>query len=934
MPIGARNVYFAVRKGRPDLMQRLARAYREYYIDHIDRIDALRAELLGIPKPPKRVRVAAYMRGDLFNVTPDGEKSGSLEMWMKSLCGATRWTPDFVYGGYDESIADVKSGRLDMIGGLGFDASRRNDFLFPHTPIGMLRVYLWTHPEKSQYKVGEPSTWKGMCVGMLAGTISAQRAKRQFDHEALGVKYREYATDSEMVKAYFEDEIDACIDVEMPDLSNEVALHLYASHPMYICTTTRRTDLFNELERALEEVCDDFPKYMRMISERHYGSHHEMAPLSLKEAEWLAQRRKDPSPVMVDFSPWPFQLHDAKGQAAGLAALLQAEIKRKTGLVIMPQEQTGLQTAQARFLRGETRLWIPYPVKAGEATYGATSVFSLPVPQTVGEFYGAEDPDLELEMFASQGTPPELVSILHKAVSSIDPVRLQEMFMGAKAERKVVHRVFGLTGDEMVKVILGVVLAVLAGIAIYGFVMIRLLKRQAARAKEAAAKAEEHAQAKTRFLAMMSHELRTPLNAVIGFAEFLSREDIDERRRKEYTDGILLSATALLELINDILDLSKLDAGAMEMRSGACDMQQLMRELPAIFGYRVRRHGVKLKIIGPASGGIPVLSLSQQGMRQILINLVGNAAKFTEEGEIRVEIGWDAEPHTLKITVSDTGCGISKSKMERLFDPFVQDIASRMNASGGEMKGTGLGLPIVKRMVDNAHGTVKADSTPGKGTSFEIVIPGLDIAEGVSAAALGHARARAGGGRHGHEPQDPRHPPRQPQDQGHPLRRERRGRAERDEGVGARPRALRHVDAEDGRLAARRGHAQGAPPRGNPHRGRHGGRGRGIHVRHEPLRQGHREAGHQRQAARPLRRHRIGLTQFRPSQVHANLVSLRRTWNRRTESAVQARSGRATCSGTAPWRDCSARAAWGSCTSCAARAANGTRSRRCARART
>ena len=474
---------------------------------------------------------------------------------------------------------------------------------------------------------------------------------------------------------------------------------------------------------------------MRMISERHYGSNHEMSPLSLKEAEWLAQRRKDPSPVMVDFSPWPFKILDAKGQAAGLAELLQVEIKRKTGLVIMPQEQTGLQTAQARFLRGETHLWIPYPVKAGEATYGATSVFSLPVPQTVSEFYGAEDPDLEFEMFAGAGTPPELVSILHKAVSSIDPVRLQEMFMGAKAERKVVQRVFGLTGEELVKVILVVVLAVLAGIAIYGFVMIRLLKRQAARANEAATKAEEHAQAKTRFLAMMSHELRTPLNAVIGFAEFLSREDTDERSRKEYTDGILLSATALLELINDILDLSKLDAGAMEMRSGACDMQQLMRELPAIFGYRVRRHGVKLRIIGPASGGIPVLALSQQGMRQILINLVGNAAKFTEEGEIRVEVGWDAESHTLKITVSDTGCGISKSKMERLFDPFVQDIASRMNASGGEMKGTGLGLPIVKRMVDNARGTVKADSTLGKGTSFEIVIPGLDIAEGVSAAA-------------------------------------------------------------------------------------------------------------------------------------------------------------------------------------------------------
>ncbi len=735
VPIGARNAYFAVRKDRPELMQRLTKAYRDYYIDHIDRIDALRSEMLGIPKPVKRVRVAAYMRGDLFNVTPDGDRSGSLETWMKSLCSVTRWTPDFVYGGYDESIADVHDGRLDMIGGLGFDASRRTEFLFPHTPIGMLRVYLWTHPEKTQYKVGEPSTWKGMRIGMLSGAISSQRAKRQFGQDSIDVEFHEYATDGEMVKAYFEDKIDACIDVEMPRLSNEVALHLYTSHPMYICTTTKRPDLFNELEKALEEVCDDFPKYMRMISERHYGVRRDMVPLSFEEEEWLAKRRKNPAPVMVDFSPWPFKIRTGKGEAAGLAELLQAEIKRKTGLVIVPQEQTGLLTAQAKFMRGETSLWIPYPEKPPKSTYGTTSVFSLPVPQSVGDFYGAAESDLEFEMFASSGTPHELVSILRKAVTSIDHVQLQEMFMDAAAERKVVHRLFGLTREELVKVVLVVVLVVLLGIAAYGFGMNRMLRREAARANEAAAKAEEHAQAKTRFLAMMSHELRTPLNAVIGFAEFLSREGIDERHRKDYTDGILLSSNALLDLINDLLDLSKLDAGAMDIRSGTCDILQLMRELPAIFGYRVRRHGVKLNIVGPAPGGIPVLAFSQQAMRQIMLNLVGNAAKFTEEGEIRVEIEWDAEPHTLKITVSDTGCGISEAKMERLFDPFVQDIASRMNASGGEMKGTGLGLPIVKRMVDAAHGTVKAESTLGKGTSFEIVIPDLAIAEGVSSAA-------------------------------------------------------------------------------------------------------------------------------------------------------------------------------------------------------
>ena len=734
VPIGARNVYFAVRKSKPELFKALVTAYRTYYIDHIDHIDKLRLELLGVPKPHKRVRIAAYARGDLFTVTPDGERSGALEMWLKSICGITRWTPDFIYGGYDECMADVKSGRLDLIGGLGFDASRRNDFLFPHTPMGMLRVYLWTHPGKNHYKPGEPSTWRGMRVGMLAGTLSAQRAKRQFDQEASGVTYREYSSDSAMLKAYFSGEVDACIDVEMPELANEIALHLYASHPMYICTSTKRAELFGELEKALDEVCDDFPKYMRMISEHHYGTRSEMAALTLKEAEWLAHRVKDKTPVMVDFSPWPFKIRDGKGRATGLAALFQAEIARKTGLTVIPQEQTGIHTAEAKFMRGETKLWIPYPARAKAATYGATSVFSLPVPQMAGDFYGAEDDYLEFEMFAGAGTPPELISILRKAVSGIDSAHLQEMFMSAAAERKVVHRVFGLTREELTWLIMAVVAVVLLVAAVYGMVMAALLKRQARRANKAAQEAEEHAQAKTRFLAMMSHELRTPLNAVIGFAEFLSRDGLDEAKRQEYTEGILLSASALLELINDILDLSKLEAGAMNMRSGVCDMNQLLRELPAIFGYRVRRHGVKLTMGTVGEATIPMVELSQQGMRQILINLVGNAAKFTKEGNITVRAGWDPAGRTLRLEVHDTGCGMSEEKMKHLFDPFVQDIAMRMKAHVGDMGGTGLGLPIVKRMVDAAHGTIDAKSTPQKGTSFVIEIPGLTVVENMPSA--------------------------------------------------------------------------------------------------------------------------------------------------------------------------------------------------------
>ena len=299
----------------------------------------------------------------------------------------------------------------------------------------------------------------------------------------------------------------------------------------------------------------------------------------------------------------------------------------------------------------------------------------------------------------------------------------------------MVHRVFGLTKDQLTWIIVGVLLLILLCGTLYGIVMMRLLRKEADRANRAAAIAEDHAQAKTRFLAMMSHELRTPLNAVIGFAEFLNRPDTDEPRRKEYTEGVLMSSTALLELINDILDLSKLEAGAMKMRSGACDIRQLLNELPAIFGYRVRRHGVQLKVEMPPAGDIPVVELAQQGMRQILINLVGNAAKFTDAGEIAVQAAWIAETNTLHLEVRDTGRGISAEKMAKLFDPFVQDIASRMKTSGGEITGTGLGLPIVKRMVDAAGGTITANSEVGVGTSFVIEIPNLVVVKTVSQAA-------------------------------------------------------------------------------------------------------------------------------------------------------------------------------------------------------
>ena len=726
VPIGSRNVYFAVTKKKPWLLKKLADAYRTCYINHVGMYDELREKFLGIPKPDNRVRVAAYSRGDLFRVSPDGEHSGVLEIWMKTIVDHTRWKIDFVYGDFDESVADVISGRLDIIGGIGLIEGRKDKFLYPHAPMGMLRIYLWAHPD-SHYRPGEPDTWHGMKVGVISGTISAKRVRRQFNEDETIVCV-EFPSESDMLAAYFRGDIDACVDSETAKLKDEKALALYVSNPIYICTSLGRQDVFDELEQAMHEICDNFPNYIRMISEHHYGIRTDTAAFSIEESTWLAQRAESNRPIVIDFSPWPFPVSDDNGVATGFVGDFLAELSGLTGLKFVAAPQTDMNTAEAKFLRGDTDLWIPYPAKASAVTYGATSVFAAAVPQSVAQRMGASDQYQSFELFARLNVPKELVSILGKAIAIIDATRLQEMFMTDSAKRQVVHRVFGMTGAELKRRLTGISVAVLLFVAVYGVVMGALLRKQIKRANRAAKIAEDHAQAKTKFLAMMSHELRTPLNAVIGFAEFLSRKNLDENQKREYTDGILLSSNALLDLINDILDLSKLEAGAMDMRSGTCDIERLLTELAAIFGSRLRRNDVNLRI-DTGDVALPAVKLYQPGMRQVLINLVGNAVKFTKEGEIAVSVRWLAESSTLHLEVSDTGCGISDAKMARLFDPYVQDLAARTKSAAGAPKGTGLGLPIVKRMIESAGGTISAMSELGHGTRFVIEIPGLETIE-------------------------------------------------------------------------------------------------------------------------------------------------------------------------------------------------------------
>ena len=240
-------------------------------------------------------------------------------------------------------------------------------------------------------------------------------------------------------------------------------------------------------------------------------------------------------------------------------------------------------------------------------------------------------------------------------------------------------------------------------------------------------KAEDAALLKTQFLANMSHEIRTPMNGVMGMIGLVLERCADAEDREQLTVA-QTAAQSLVKLLDEILDLSKIEAGKMTFETIDFDLPNMVEDALRMFQIAVRQKNLALRFDCPVNSpkwvrGDPVR------LRQVLINLVGNAVKFTAQGGIRVEIRW-AAGDTLRFAVEDTGIGIAPGKREAIFDAFTQADGSHTRRFGG----SGLGLTITRRLVELMGGKLQVDSEPGKGSRFFFQLPMPAVAEPDAAA--------------------------------------------------------------------------------------------------------------------------------------------------------------------------------------------------------
>jgi signal transduction histidine kinase/CheY-like chemotaxis protein len=298
----------------------------------------------------------------------------------------------------------------------------------------------------------------------------------------------------------------------------------------------------------------------------------------------------------------------------------------------------------------------------------------------------------------------------------------RDRFLSARDSMRddIQRTLFVTTGSSLVGLAAGVLAFYLSRVALRQ-------EREARHHAEQALATSRAMKEKSAFLANMSHEIRTPMNAILGFSDLLAAGLPPGGRQRGYTQAIRESATSLLQLINDVLDLSKIEAGKVELHPEPTAPSEITGFLQTVFAQQAVTKGLRLEFVLDRSLPQAVL-LDPTRMRQVLVNLLGNAIKYTEKGKICVRMSWELNTEkrdrgTLAIDVTDTGAGIAPDRQKQIFEAFSQDGGIRAS----ESPDAGLGLNIVKRLVQRMGGTVALESALDQGSTFRVRLPDVGL---------------------------------------------------------------------------------------------------------------------------------------------------------------------------------------------------------------
>ena len=721
------------------------------------------------------IRVGSFE--ETYNtVNEKGERSGYGYEYLQDIAGYAGWTYKYITSDWKNCFTQLENGEIDILGDISYTDERAENMLFSDMPMGEEKYYIYTDASNMDLTAGNLDSFEGKNIGVSKDNIMEDVLNEWESKYGLHTKHINVSTTTEIMDKLSKHEIDCFVSVEESrwEESDISPLTSIGETEIYFAINPERPDIKEALDSAMRRIKDDNPFYTDDLY-RRYLSAQSSSFLSKEESEWIGQHGAirigylnqdggissvDPSTgklkgVITDYvdlaenclqgQTLEFELNGYETRSELLQAL---QDENKENIVAVEKDDFALKAylsynyPQWKVVEYETSDAAVKAMQKGETdciVSNSGTVSDYLKNNKLHSVFLTKEADVPFAILQGE---PVLLSILNKTLTSMPTTQFSGAVVSYNASlRKVTAKDF--IQDNLLTV------SLIAGISFFVVLCIILDSlKKSKRAEEKSKKSAEQAlklnqeleekqqelqnalveaqsanKAKTSFLNNMSHDIRTPINGIIGMLTILEKSGNDAERAKDCMNKIHESSKLLLSLINDVLDMAKLESDTVVFGDESINLDQVCQEITESLSFQAEEKG--LHVIGEHDdySGIYVWSNAVH-LKKILMNLFTNSMKYNKvNGFIYMSMRTieRLEDHmTCEFKIKDNGIGMSEEFIKNeLFTPFVQ----ADNSPRSDYNGTGLGMPIVKQLVEKMGGTITVESKLGEGSCFTVILP-------------------------------------------------------------------------------------------------------------------------------------------------------------------------------------------------------------------
>ena len=734
----------------------------------------------------RTVRVGWY-EGTYNTTGSDGKKRGYSYEYQQAVAAHTGWKYEYVEGSWAELMSMLKSGEIDLMGGISYAEERSASMFFSELPMGEAKYYLYINSSDTDISASDLTALNGKRIGVVPDTFSARRFYEWEKSHGVDTQKVDITSTDDARQKIQNQEIDGFVVDESPqwERDNISPALLIGSSYNYFAVSKKRPDLKEELDQAMQKIERENPFYEEDLYKRYLLA-NSIEILTDEEQNWLEQHgavrigylkndvgvslvnaeSEEPVGIINDYislasdclgkKKIEFQLTGFDSQEEELQALkdnridmifhmnqnpyeaeqndiilsnivFEVNIAVITGVKKFDENKENTVAVSKNNLLGKWYTSFNYPFwkikeydssdEVAKAVHsGEADCFVVTAGQSLKTLEDSKMHSIFLtksgdSCFAVTRENTTLMNILNKTIQTPPASRLSSLF-------SVYENTPGkVTLADYIKDNLRVVSISFVSVTL---VIILIIVYLMMKARKAQIQAEKANAAKSDFLFNMSHDIRTPMNALLGYSELMKRE-LTDPKLLDYQEKMEQSGNLLLSIINNVLDMARIESGKMELDENYVKIRDIYQGVYKIFQAEAEKKGIRLEMEYEVRHEHVICDETKN--REIFLNLISNAVKYTASGgavTIRItELDCDRKDYVrIQTQVIDTGIGMSEEFLPSLFEAFARE----RNTTAGKVAGTGLGMPIIKKYVDMMGGSLKVKSKLGEGSKFTVIM--------------------------------------------------------------------------------------------------------------------------------------------------------------------------------------------------------------------